>query len=232
MISFRKNTKLRISRTVSFVLAVALVIASASIYFDYRLRSVVRAFAKSAAKTAVIDCANRASARALSELDITYDMLAKISRNSEGLATSVEIDSVTANQLKSKISDEIAKEIAAYERVNFSVPLSAAFGLYLTSTQWPKLNYSVHITTTVASNFKSNFQTAGINQVLHQILMTVSLESDLAMLETDTEQVATTEFIVAQTVIVGAVPDAFTSVGHATDEVMEDIFDFGAGVTQ
>ncbi len=228
MISVRTNRKLRFKRAVIFLLIIAVVAATVTFYFDFKLRSVAVAFAKSAVKTAVINCANRASARVLDELQIRYENLAKISRNNEGLATSVEIDSVEANRLKSKISDEIAKDMAQYEEISFKVPLSAAFGVYFTSVQWPKLSYSVHITTTVASNFKSNFQTAGINQVLHQILLTVDLESDLAMLEKNTEQVTKTEFIVAQTVIVGAVPDAFTSVGHATDEMMEDIFDFGA----
>jgi sporulation protein YunB len=228
LIELRKNTKLRANRILLFVMALIILVTSVSFYFDYRLRSVVKAFARSAVKTVVIDCANIASSRAIKELDITYDSLAKISRNTQGLATSVEIDSLAANKLKSYISDEIAKEMAKREKVQFSVPLSAAFGIYFTSFRWPRLNYSVQITTTVASNFKSNFQSAGINQVLHQILLTVNLESDLGMIEDDTEQVATTEFIVAQTVIVGAVPDAFTSVGHATDEIMEDIFDFGA----
>ena len=95
----------------------------------------------------------------------------------------------------------------------------------------PKLSYTIHITTTVASNFKSNFLRAGINQVLHQIILTVSLECDLGMTDSETEQIITTDFIIAQTVIVGAVPDAFTSVVHATDEMMEDIFDFGAQVS-
>lgn len=232
MIHIRKNTRLRITRTIIFILIIALVLSLAWIYLDFRLRDVAKTFAKSAVKTVVINCANRASSRALQELDISYDSLAIISRNSQGLATSVEINSVEANRLKSYISDEIANEMSKHEAVSFSVPISAAFGMYFTSTQWPKLNYTVHITTTVASNFKSDFQGAGINQVLHQILMTVTLESDLAMLESETEQIATTEFIVAQTVIVGAVPEAFTSVGHATDEVMEDIFDFGAQAAQ
>ncbi len=232
MISVRTNRKLRFKRIIVFILIVATIAASFTVYLDFRLRNVAVVFAKSAVKTAVINCANRASSRALEEMKITYDTLAKISRNEEGLATSVEIDSVAANRLKSKISDEIAEDMAKYEEIKFSVPLSAAFGMYFTSTKWPKLSYTVHITTTVASNFKSNFQSAGINQVLHQILLTVDLESDLAMLEKNTEQVAKTEFIVAQTVIVGAVPDAFTSVGHATDEVMEDIFDFGAQASQ
>lgn len=232
MIYQRKNIKLRVNRTIIFILVVSLIVSAFTLFLDFRLRTVVKNFAKSAVKTVITNCANRASMRALDELMVSYDTLARISRNESGLATSVEIDSVVANKVKSHISDEIAKDLASYETVNFSVPIFAAFGLYYTSLQWPRLKYTVHITTTVVSNFKSNFQSAGINQVLHQILMTVNLESNIAVLGGNTEQIATTEFIIAQTVIVGAVPDAFTSVGHATDEIMEDIFDFGAGVSK
>ena len=231
MIILRKNTRLRINRIIIFILVLSLVFSAFTLYMDFRLREVVKSFAKSAVKTVVVNCANRASNKALDGLSVTYDMLAKISRNEDGLATSVEIDSITANKVKSHISDEISKALASYEEVSFTVPLFAAFGLYRTSLDWPKLKYSVHITTTVTSNFKSNFQSAGINQVLHQILLSVGLECDIAVLGGNTEQLTTTDFIIAQTVIVGAVPEAFTSVTNATDEVQEDIFDFGATVS-
>ena len=81
------------------------------------------------------------------------------------------------------------------------------------------------------SNFQNKFETAGINQVLHQILMTVSLESGLAMPKQSADMTTLTEFIVAETVIVGAVPDAFTEVVGVSDEMSEDIFDFGSGIT-
>lgn len=231
MISIRKNRYLRVKRTIACFLVFSLIVCSAGIYLDYHLRTVVLKFAKSAAKTVIINCANKAADDVLAELNITYDSLAKISRNSEGLATSVEIDSVAANKFKAEITNAIAKELAKHETVQFTIPVTAAFGWYRSSFQFPKFSYTVHITTTVGSNFKSNFQSAGINQVLHQILMTITLESGVAMTNKDTELSTVTEFIVAQTVIVGAVPDAFTSVGHATDEVMEDIFDFGASAS-
>ncbi len=232
MIYLRNNTRLRLNRVIIFVLVFSIIVSAFTIFLDFRLKTVVRSFAKSAVKTVVTNCTNRASNKILGELDVTYDMLAKISRNEDGLATSVEIDAITANKVKSHISNEISKALASYEEVSFTVPLFAAFGLYYTSLKWPRLKYTVHITTTVVSNFKSNFQSAGINQVLHQILLSVGLECDIAVLGGNTEQLTTTDFIIAQTVIVGAVPEAFTSVGHATDEIMEDIFDFGAGVSK
>ncbi|MBQ1186395.1 MAG: hypothetical protein IIX54_01735 [Clostridia bacterium] len=228
MIHKKSNKRLRINRTIAFFLAICVTLSAFTVVLDLRLKTVVLNFAKSAVKTVVINCTNKASLKALENLDTDYSMLAKISRNQEGLATSVEIDTATANKIKSYITNEISAVLSEHEQVKFSVPLFAAFGLYYTSLNWPKLHYTTGVTTTVLSNFKSNFQGAGINQVLHQIIMTVTLECDLAVLEGKTEQTTETEFLIAQTVIVGAVPEAFTSVGHATDEVMEDIFDFGA----
>lgn len=232
MIGYRKNGALRIKRTVAVILTFSLLVCSAGIYLDFKLRTVVLNFAKSSIKTIIINCANQGADKVLRELDVTYDSLAVISRNAEGLATSVEIDSVAANKFKAEVTSAIAKELAKHERVNFKIPITAAFGWYRSSFNFPKFSYTVYVTTTVGSNFKSEFKSAGINQVLHQILMTVSLEADVAMLRDNTNLTTVTEFIVAQTVIVGAVPEAFTSVGHATDEIMEDIFDFGASVSK
>ncbi len=228
MIYLRKNTKLRFTRYIILILIIALVLSSLWVLADIRLRSVAKTFAKSSVKTILSDCANSAVYTALENIEVSYNDLAVISRNDQGLATSVEINAIAANSLKSYLTSEISKSLSKYGEVTFKVPISAAFGIYYTSFNFPKLSYTVSVTTTVISNIKSTFTGAGINQVLHQILMTVTLESDLAMLKDNTEQTFSTDFIIAQTVIVGAVPEAFTSVGHATDEVMEDIFDFGA----
>ena len=228
MIYFRKNTKLRLCRYIIFLLVVALIFASLWVVVDIRLRNVAKTFAKSAVKTVLSNCANNAVYQALNSYSLTYDQLAVITRNEQGLATGVEINSIEANKLKAYLTSQISNELEKQGEVTFTLPVTAAFGVYYTSFKLPKLTYTVSVTTTVISNLKSTFAGAGINQVLHQILMTVTLESDLAMLNGSTEQIFSTDFIVAQTVIVGAVPEAFTSVGHATDEVIEDIFDFGA----
>lgn len=232
MISFRKNTRLRMVRGITVVMVFVMLMTSFYIYAEYRLRSVVITFGKSAVETAVIDCTNRASIRVLDQTKITYDKLAVVKRNAEGLATSVEIDSIAANRLKSQISDEISEEMAKVTSVDFSVPLYAAFGMHFVAARHPLIPYKMQVTTTVQSNVESSFVSAGINQVLHQIILKITLKSDLAVSGISTSQVTETEFIIAQTVIVGAVPDAFTSVGHATDEVMEDIFDFGASASE
>ena len=68
------------------------------------------------------------------------------------------------------------------------------------------------------------------NQKVLQILLDIKLESDLAMTKENTSLNTITSFLVAETVITGVVPDAFTSVIGANDEIVEDIFDHGATI--
>ena len=63
------------------------------------------------------------------------------------------------------------------------------------------------------ATFSSDFSQAGINQTIHQVIMEVSV--DVAILvrgETDSFTV-TSQVVVAQTVIVGEVPDTFLHTG-------------------
>ena len=230
MIYYRKNIKLKIKRIIAFFLATTFLLLTGYIYIEYRLKAVVRTFAMSEAKTMLINATNRAAAKVLDELEITYEDLVNINRKENGEVNSLEINTVEANKIKTEITNGIAKELRNHEKVKFQVPVFAAFGYYYTAFYNPRFSYEAGVTTTVGSDFSGSFQTAGINQVLHQILLEIKLESDLAMPKTNTSLITDTSFLVAETVITGVVPDAFTSVTGAQDETIEDIFDHGATI--
>lgn len=230
LIYYRKNIGLRIRRIIAGFLATTFLLLTGYIYIEYRLKAVVRAFAMSEAKTMLINSTNRAASEVLKELDITYDMLVDINRKENGEVNSVQINTVEANKIKTEITNRISTELAKHQKVKFYVPVFAAFGYYYTAFYNPRFSYEVGVTTTVGSNFSGAFETAGINQVLHQILLDIKLESDLAMPKMDTSLNTVTSFLIAETVITGVVPDAFTSVVGAQDETIEDIFDHGATI--
>ena len=46
-------------------------------------------------------------------------------------------------------------------------------GIYYTYLSYPKISYTVGVSTVVSTNFKSEFYEAGINQVLHRISVSV-----------------------------------------------------------
>ena len=71
------------------------------------------------------------------------------------------------------------------------------------------------------ATFSSNFIQAGINQTLHQLVMEVNVEAAVLVLgETSTFQVSS-QIVVAETVIVGEVPNTFIQTGEEASRLFQ-----------
>lgn len=226
----RSNRKQRILRCMAIFVAICFIFCAVCVYVDVRLRSVARNFAESRMKSMLTSSVNKAASQLLADYNITYDKVSKVSRDESGKVTSVEIDSNEVNRFKSEITQKVSEELKGYGSVGFSVPISAAFGIYYSFFRFPKVSYNFTIATVVFTDIKSEFIDAGINQVLHKISVVVGTRGSLAVPGDQSEISQTTSFTVAQTVIVGKVPDAYTNIDYATEDIVDDIFDYRAEV--
>ena len=73
---------------------------------------------------------------------------------------------------------------------------------------------------------ESQFTSAGINQTSHQINMTVQLELFSAVPGSDETVDVESQFLIAETVLVGKVPESFTNVTGDDRETIGKIFDY------
>ena len=63
------------------------------------------------------------------------------------------------------------------------------------------------------ASFQSYFSAAGINQTIHQLIMSVSVDVSILVLGETQDFVVTSEVVVAETIIVGQVPDTLLQTG-------------------
>ena len=63
------------------------------------------------------------------------------------------------------------------------------------------------------ATFSSHFSQAGINQTLHKLTMEVSVDVAVLVLGRTESFTVTSEVVVAETVIVGAVPETYLQTG-------------------
>lgn len=210
------------------MLVVLTVLGTFMVTIDFRLRKVAHSFARAKVSAILTAAVNKAAYRILSEYNITYDSVSRIERGENNLVSSVEINTGEINRFKSGLTGAVLNELKKYNEITFSVPLFAAFGMYYTYLRYPKITYTMSVMAVVSTAFKSEFTEAGINQVLHKISVKVGTKGRLAVLGDDAEIGEFTDFTVAETVIVGAVPEAFTNIDYATEEIVDDVFDYGA----
>lgn len=224
----RSNKKLRLKRLTASLLALIVLVGSLSFYIEFRLRSVAITFARNAVSSVLSSAINTAAVKLIKENGLTYNKVSNISRDSNNNITAVEIDTNEINRFKASLAEAVQGELAAKNEITVKVPLLAAFGIYYTYLAYPKLSYTLSAATVVSTNFKSEFYDAGINQVLHRISVSVSTAGNLALPGRDERIEEITDFTVAETVIVGSVPDAYTKIDYANEDVVDDVFDYGA----
>ena len=202
--------------------------ASLGIYVEFRLRDVAISFARNAVSSVLSSAINVAAIRLIKENGLTYDSVSNLSRDADGKVVSVEIDTNEINRFKAALAEEVQTELSMQNDITVKVPLLSAFGIYYTYLSYPKISYTLGASTIVSTNYKSQFYDAGINQVLHRISVSVETAGNLALPGRDERIDEITEFTVAETVIVGAVPDAFTNIDYASEDIVDDVFDYGA----
>ncbi|MBQ3058019.1 MAG: sporulation protein YunB [Clostridia bacterium] len=189
----------------------------------YKMLPVIKRYAESVAETVMLNSANEAVIAVLKDEDITYDEIAKLSRAEDGAVQSLEIDVYKINNLKSRISNEISRIIGGREEYKVSIPVGSFFDTPYTSGIGPKVPFKMQMTTTAFVDFTHEFRSAGINQVLHLIHIKINIRGSFVTAWYTGSITTQTTAIAAQTVIVGATPDAFTNV-------IEDVDDNTAGL--
>ena len=196
--------------------------------FFAEIRPLVIRYAVSYAETLFLTSADEAVIRVLDERNITYQDIIRLSRNAEGAVTSAETDIVKINTLKSSISKKLADLVASKEQYTLSIPLGAFFSYAYMGGWGPAISFPMQCTATARVNFSHEFKDAGINQVLHIVMVDLEITGSLIMLGSRENVRVNTSVFAAQTLIVGAVPEAFTNVIENGSDLAGTLNDYGA----
>lgn len=198
---------------------------------DDRLRFITNNYAQNKAKILANTIINQTVSTYLDENEIVYSDLIKINSTGEGKVTSVEFDTVELTKIKSGIISSVQNNINKSNAVVLEIPIGTISGNQYLNNRGPKIRIELQISSSVYSKISSKFMSAGINQTLHQITLIISADVHFIMPWYRTKGNFETDFLLAETIIVGEVPDAYTNVIESVGSDMAgDLFDFAAGI--
>ena len=195
------------------VMIVFLVLAVAFVVLRGKYRDVVRELAQTQVKNSTSDLTNDAIAKQIANGNIAYDRLVFFEKDLEGRITALKTNMSEVNRLKTDILNIINDEILALDASSIGIPIGSLFLPELLSGKGPAI--PVHILSIRNSDaaFVSHFEQAGINQTLHKLTMLVSIDVSVLALAETTSFTMESEVVVAETVIVGDVPQTFLQTG-------------------
>ena len=107
----------------------------------------------------------------------------------------------------------IVRRFADEDMTRVSIPVGNLLGGTLLSGRGPRLKLDILSVTNVVTSFRNDFTSAGINQTRHRIIMDVEVTLEVMLGNERGTDTVNTEVNVAETVIVGAVPNMYASLG-------------------
>ena len=181
--------------------------------FRGKYRTVIQSLAKTQVMNSTSDLTNDAISRQIEEGSIRYDRIVFFEKDVNGKITALKTNIGEINRLKTDILGIINEEILALDTSDIGIPLGSLILPELLSGKGPVIPVRILSIRNSDATFSSDFSQAGINQTIHQVIMEVSVDVAILVLgETDSFTV-TSQVVVAQTVIVGEVPDTFLHTG-------------------
>ncbi len=166
--------------------------------------------------------------------ELSYSDYIKLSYNSEGDVVSLEANTVKLNVTCSQILDLMLEKIKTMQIVEEKIPLGAIFGTNLDSTLGPELTVKIQLSQSVSGCIESKFEERGLNQTHHKIVFSIEVRGSAIMPNGRKKIKIATYIPLAETIIVGRVPDSFTNIVRLTDDMesgisdseIDDIIDF------
>jgi sporulation protein YunB len=183
------------------------------VYLRYKYDSIIIGLAETQVKNATSDLINDAIDKQIEKGDVHYDRIVYFEKDLDGRITALKTNMSEVNRLKTSILNIINDEILELDTSDIGIPVgSLILPEFLSGRGFPIPVQVLSIRNSDAA-FTSNFSQAGINQTLHQLTMQVSVDVAILVLGRSESFTVSSQVVVAETIIVGQVPDTFFQTG-------------------
>lgn len=200
----------RLLRIIIVVLAVSMLTL---LFFRIKYNDSIRSLAETQVTNTTSDLINDAIDRQIEEGSIQYDRMVYFEKDLDGRITALKTNMSEVNRLKTDILNIINDEILALSTDDLGIPLGSLFLPELLSGRGPTIPVQILSIRNSDASFSSNFSEAGINQTLQQLNMHVSVDVTVLVLGRTNSFTVSSQVVVAETIIVGDVPDTYFQTG-------------------
>ena len=192
-------------------------VAALYVTFESRVRPVINAVALSKAKNLAVSAISEIVNETMANTPVTYSDLVIFQKNNTGNITAVTSNVVEINKLKSHLTSEIEKRLNETEVMTSRIPLGTFLNQSILSGLGPQITVKMIPLGYTSIDIKNEFSAAGINQTRHEIYLEVSCSMSVLLPVTSQSANITTQVPLAETIIVGTVPETYTSISGQDD---------------
>ncbi len=202
-----------VSRIFRWIIVLMLLLAGGLMYFRFKYHQDIMELAETQVRNSTSDLINDAIDRQIEIGNIQYDRMVYFEKDLNGNITALKTNMSEVNRLKTDILDLINDEILALDNTDLGIPIGSLILPEMFSGKGFQIPVLIHSISNSDAAFSSNFTEAGINQTLQQLTMEVLVDVTVLVLGETKSFTVSSHVVVAETVIVGQVPNTFFQSG-------------------
>lgn len=185
-------------------------------YLDKTLRPIILAYCDAEARGIALETINETISVEFQN-KISYDDIITVKTDKDGNIVMIQANSVELNRIGSQIALSVQKRIRTIDGRNGSIPLGVVFKNDLLSNYGPKIPFKMKPVGFVNTNYRSEFQAAGINQTRHIIYLDIKANVQVIVPFARNNVSIVTSVPISESIIVGKVPDSYANIDMFKD---------------
>lgn len=189
-----------------------LIAAGTVVFIEFRLKNIRDEMSEFTARNAAAGSILAGVEETVHNADYYYDDLVTIVRDEQGNIKSLVTNTSRLNTVSNAVNRNVDSRINTVRTYPVSVPLTSIIGSELVSGIGPDVNFYVTLTGTASASFDNVFDSAGVNQTRHQIMLRVTVKTYVIFGASVTKHTVSTDVCIAENIIVGITPEAIAQI--------------------
>lgn len=182
---------------------------------DAKIRPMMRSLAVNQAKITAINAINDEVSQVMQSLQADSEGFLHINRDETGQIISMETDAAKINTIKAEVNLAVSERLNTIGRQTVEIPSGSLSGISMFYGRGMKWKIKLTMSGNVNCGITEDFSSAGINQTLYRVLLTLKADIFIILPGYDTSQTVQTDFVISQTVVVGDIPKLYAGNSQA-----------------
>lgn len=204
---YRKKSDRAHCRLFIFLLSVAMIVFIALLKTEKSIKPVAELQAEHIAQKTAAQVIEKTVSDYLEANRFTYSDFAAVLYDNEKKVSAIETLPYNINKVQSELGTLINNNLEKSSCKSTEIPVGSLMNSNILAGKGPKINIKVSPVGSAQIKIKNDFSSAGLNQTCHRIsaVINVKMTSSVPLYSFDTS--TDFEFVLAENVIVGNVPD-------------------------
>ena len=205
----RQGSGVQLLLSAAFGLVLAMLLIG---FLDSKARPVIAAMAESRVKNIVTGMIEAEISETMAREAVAYDDIITFRTDSSGRITAFTSNSAEMNRLRTELLSAVIAQVDTLDTGNLGIPLGNLLPFSALAEKGPLLPVRIRSVGSAGAVFEHVFTAEGINQTHHQIMLNLSVPLTLLIPGGPMDTQVSAQVCVAETVLVGEVPDTYLSL--------------------